>query len=56
MARPISFGLVLEGKDALDFDEYIKNPTYTPAGIKLMEAANRRLQERKLSECYKPRH
>ena len=47
MAKPITFGLVLEGKDALDFEEYIKNPTYTPAGIKLMEEANRFLQESK---------
>ncbi|HJJ36216.1 MAG TPA: hypothetical protein O0X27_03450 [Methanocorpusculum sp.] len=47
MAKPITFGLVLEGQDALDFDEYIKNPTYTPAGIKLMEEANRRLHARK---------
>lgn len=47
MAKPITFGLVLDGDDARDFDEYIKNPTCTPAGIRLMEEANRYLSEKK---------
>jgi len=47
MAKPITFGLVLEGQDALDFDAYIQNPSHTPAGIKLMEEANCSLAEKK---------
>ena len=29
MAKPISYGLVLEGQDAKDFDEYMKDPSAT---------------------------
>ena len=31
MARPIELGLILEGEDARDFDEYMANPTFTDA-------------------------
>jgi len=37
MARPISYGLVLEGQDAKDFEEYMANPTFTKEGIALMQ-------------------
>ncbi|HJJ55266.1 MAG TPA: hypothetical protein O0X50_04190 [Methanocorpusculum sp.] len=45
MATPISYGLVLEGEDARDFEEYQKNPTFTKAGIELMREALRRQKE-----------
>ena len=37
MAKPITYGLVLEGEDALRFEEYCKNPVFTKKGLKLME-------------------
>lgn len=38
MAKPIKIGLVLEGQDAVDFEEYLNNPTptFTKEGIELM--------------------
>lgn len=36
MAKPIELGLVLEGEDALTFHRYIRNPTDTPEGRKLL--------------------
>lgn len=45
MARPISYGLVLEGQDAKDFDEYMANPTFTKEGIALMQRVIRELKE-----------
>lgn len=38
MAKPIEIGLVLEGQDAVDFEEYLNNPipTFTKEGIELM--------------------
>jgi len=45
MATPISYGLVLEGQDARDFEEYQKNPTVTEEGIECMREALRRNKE-----------
>lgn len=45
MAKPIQFGLVLEGQDAIDFEEYCKNPTYTKTGRMAMQEALRRIDE-----------
>lgn len=39
MARPIEYGLILEGKDAEEFDEYCRNPTFTQKGIETMRRA-----------------
>ena len=39
MARPIEYGLILEGEDAKEFDEYCKNPKFTEKGIKTMRRA-----------------
>ena len=36
---PCELGLVLEGEDARRFNEYMENPTCTPDGIKLINAA-----------------
>jgi len=46
MARPISLGLHLTGQDAIDFDEYNKNPTTTEEGRLLFEEAQRRVVKR----------
>ena len=44
MAKPTPLGLVLEGEDARDFDEYMKNPTFTEKGLNAMcEVKRRRL-------------
>ena len=45
MAKPISYGVILEGEDARDFEEYQKNPTFTAEGIELMREALRRQRE-----------
>ena len=45
MAKPISYGVILEGEDARDFEEYQKNPTFTVEGIELMREALRRQKE-----------
>ncbi len=39
MAKPIEWGLILEGQDAVDFEEYLKNPlpTFTADGFALMK-------------------
>lgn len=41
MAKPIEWGLTLEGQDARDFEKYLENPepTFTPEGRKLMKEA-----------------
>ena len=39
MAKQIEIGLELHGQDALDFYEYLENPTYTQAAIDCMKAA-----------------
>jgi len=36
MARKIEVGTVLEGQDAIDFIEYMKNPTYTEEAKEMM--------------------
>ena len=48
MARPISYGLILEGEDAKDFDEYMKNPTFTEDGLELMREVKAELRARGL--------
>ena len=48
MARPISYGLILEGEEAKDFDEYMKNPTFTEDGLKLMREVKAELRSRGL--------
>lgn len=39
MAKPIEWGLTLEGQDALDFEKYLENPepTFTPEERRLMK-------------------
>ena len=41
MAKPIEWGLTLEGQDARDFEKYLENPepTFTSEGRKLMKEA-----------------
>jgi len=48
MARPISYGLVLEGQDAKDFDEYMKDPsvTYTEETLKFMRELKQEMKAR----------
>lgn len=41
MATPISYGLVLEGIDALDFEEYMKDTTVPKKGVETMREARR---------------
>ena len=36
MATPISYGLVLEGEDAKDFEEYMANPQFSEIGLASM--------------------
>ena len=36
MAKPISYGLILEGEDAKRFDEYMANPQFSDFGISEM--------------------
>ena len=39
MTEKIEIGLVLSGNDALDFIEYMKNPSYTSDADACMQAA-----------------
>jgi len=39
MADPIELGLILTGQDLIDFEEYLKNPTCTEEGLKLLREA-----------------
>jgi hypothetical protein len=39
MAKPIDIGLVLEGQDAIDFINHMKNPVYTQDAIDCMKMA-----------------
>ncbi|MCA1916043.1 MAG: hypothetical protein LDL35_06580 [Methanospirillum hungatei] len=39
MAEPIELGLILSGQDRVDFEEYLKNPTCTEEGLKLLREA-----------------
>lgn len=45
MAKPISYGLILEGEDAKRFDEYMENPQFSDFGISEMRKVI--LRERK---------
>ena len=48
MARPISYGLVLEGEAAKRFEEYEANPVFTEKGLQLIqEVKERRLAKGK---------
>jgi len=46
MARPISYGLVLEGQDAKDFDEYMANQNFSERGRAFMKEVKREMKER----------
>ena len=50
MATPISYGLVLDGDDARDFDNYMKNPTFTEKGLELMQRVVQELKEEGFEE------
>lgn len=50
MATPISYGLVLDGDDARDFDKYIENPTFTEKGLELMQRVVKELKEEGFEE------
>jgi hypothetical protein len=39
MVAPIELGLILTGKDRVDFEEYLENPTCTEEGLKLLREA-----------------
>jgi len=39
MAAPIELGFILTGQDRIDFEEYLKNPTCTEEGRKLLREA-----------------
>lgn len=45
MAKPIELGLTLEGQDAIDFDEYCKNPVVTELGLETARKALDYLRE-----------
>ncbi|MDR2855845.1 MAG: hypothetical protein LBV40_06815 [Methanomicrobiales archaeon] len=45
MARKIEVGTVLSGQDAIDFINYMKNPTYTEKANELMRQAIREVEE-----------
>jgi len=47
MARKIEIGTVLTGQDAIDFIEYMKNPTYTERANKMMQKIIRDYEEGK---------
>ncbi|HJJ28635.1 MAG TPA: hypothetical protein O0X70_04515 [Methanocorpusculum sp.] len=51
MAKPIELGLVLEGQDALDFDEYCKNPVITEKGLHAMRIAKERFEKNHPDSC-----
>ena len=39
MVAPIELGYTLKGQDLKDFDNYLRDPTCTPKGLKLFEEA-----------------
>ncbi len=41
MAKPIKLGLELKGRDAVRFNNYLKNPKDTPQGRAMMARAER---------------
>lgn len=47
MAKPIRFGLVLEGEDACNFDEHMSNPNFTKDRIAFFREAIRVYNEHK---------
>jgi hypothetical protein len=36
VAKPIEIGTVLTGEDAIDFINYMRNPTYTDRALEMM--------------------
>ena len=46
MAQPITYGLVLEGEDAKDFDEYMKNPNFSERGLSFMREVKQEMKRR----------
>jgi len=47
MARRIAIGTTLTGQDAIDFIEYMKNPTYTEEANEMMRKIIRDYKEGK---------
>ena len=47
MARRIEIGTELYGQDAIDFIEYMKNPTYTERSLEMMRKIIRDYEEGK---------
>ena len=41
MAKPIEIGLVLEGKDAIAFQNYLEHPTFSREGLAMIREAKR---------------
>ncbi len=39
MAKKIELGLELSGKDAKEFQDYMKNPSYPPRGEQMLKRA-----------------
>jgi hypothetical protein len=48
MAKPIELGLELSGEDAVRFQQYIDNPTYTDEGRRLIHEAAELAEEMRL--------
>lgn len=44
MAKKIEIGLELEGQDAIDFIEYMKNPQYSEDAVNCMREALKNTQ------------
>ena len=47
MAKPIEIGTTLSGQDAIDFIEYMRNPTYTERANEMMKKIIRESEQRK---------
>ena len=52
MAHPIELGLVLEGEDAKEFLEDLRNPKATKEQIEMFKEAIRALQRASFLICY----
>ncbi|EJG06935.1 hypothetical protein Metli_0977 [Methanofollis liminatans DSM 4140] len=46
MAKPVERGLVLKGKDARRFHEYMERPTYTDDARRLIRLAAQKAKDR----------
>ncbi|MDR2855636.1 MAG: hypothetical protein LBV40_05725 [Methanomicrobiales archaeon] len=47
MAKKIEIGTTLSGQDAIDFINYMKNPTYTDRANKMMKKIIRESEQQK---------